>query len=123
MAFTHLHVHTQYSLLDGASRITELVDKAKSLDMTAIAITDHGVLYGVIDFYKACKNAGIKPILGMEAYVAPKSMESREGLREYAHLILLAKDDVGYHNLMKLSSLAFIKGYYYKPRIDYNLLE
>lgn len=120
--FTHLHVHTQYSLLDGAARINDLVARAKELDMTALSITDHGVMYGVVDFYKACKKAGIKPILGMEAYVAPRSMEEREGVREYAHLILLAKNNLGFKNLMKLSSLAFTEGFYYKPRIDYDVL-
>lgn len=124
MAFTHLHVHTQYSLLDGAARIEELVACAKDYGMGALAITDHGVMYGVVDFYKACKKAGIKPILGMEAYVAPRSMEDREGSkdREYAHLILLCKNETGYKNLMRLSSEAFLRGYYYKPRIDYDFL-
>ncbi|MDO4567478.1 MAG: DNA polymerase III subunit alpha [Clostridia bacterium] len=123
MAFTHLHVHTQYSLLDGAARITDLVKRAKQLGMTALAITDHGAMYGVIDFYKACVGAGIKPIIGIETYVAPGSMEERQGVREYAHLVLLAKNQTGYHNLMQLTSLAFTKGFYYKPRIDYELLE
>lgn len=123
-SFTHLHVHTQYSLLDGAARISELVARAKALGQTALAITDHGVMYGVIDFYKACVKEGVKPILGMEAYVAPRSLRDREGAqdREYAHLILLAKNDVGYRNLMYLSSEAFLHGFYYKPRIDYDLL-
>ena len=123
--FTHLHVHTQYSLLDGAARINELVARAKAQGQTALAITDHGVMYGVIDFYKACKKEGIKPILGMEAYVAPRSMRDRQGAqdREYAHLVLLAKNQTGYQNLMLLSSEAFVHGFYYKPRIDYDLLE
>ncbi len=120
--FTHLHVHTQYSLLDGAARINDLVARAKQLDMNALAITDHGSMYGVIDFYKECKKQGIKPILGMEAYVAPRSLEDREGVREYAHLVLLAKNQQGYKNLIQLSSAAFVKGFYYKPRIDYDLL-
>ncbi len=125
MAFTHLHVHTQYSLLDGAARIEELVARAKSNGMQALAITDHGVMYGVVEFYKACKKEGILPILGMEAYVAPRSMEDRDGPkdREYAHLILLCKNQTGYQNLMRLSSEAFLRGFYYKPRIDYDLLE
>ena len=123
MAFTHLHVHTQYSLLDGAARIPELVKKAKALGMDALAITDHGAMYGVIDFYKECQKQGIKPILGMEAYVAPRSLKDREGQREYAHLILLAKNQTGYQNLMRLSSIAFVEGFYYKPRIDYTVLE
>ena len=123
--FVHLHVHTQYSLLDGAARIPELVSTAKKLGQTAMAITDHGVMYGVIDFYRACRKEGLKPILGMEAYIAPRSMFDRDGAqdREYAHLILLAKNGIGYQNLMTLSSEAFIHGFYYKPRIDYDLLE
>lgn len=122
--FVHLHVHTQYSLLDGAARIPELVRRAKSLGQDALAITDHGVMYGVIDFYRACEKEGIKPILGMEAYVAPRSRFARDGSqdREYAHLILLAKNETGYKNLMLLSSEAFLHGFYYKPRIDYDLL-
>ena len=104
--FTHLHVHTVYSLLDGASKIPALVSRAKELGMDSIAITDHGVMYGVIDFYKECTKQGIKPILGMEAYVAPASLYDREGTREYNHLILLAKNQTGYKNLMKLSSIA-----------------
>lgn len=122
--FVHLHVHTQYSLLDGASRIKELVRRAKELGQTAMAITDHGVMYGVIDFYRACLAEGIKPILGIETYVAPRGYTVKEGRedREYGHLILLAKNQKGYENLMYLSSEAFIHGYYYKPRIDYDLL-
>ena len=122
--FTHLHVHTQYSLLDGAARISDLVARAKALGQTSLAITDHGVLYGVIDFYKACQKEGVRPIIGMEAYVAPRSLQDREGAqdREYAHLILLCKNETGYKNLMVLSSEAFLHGFYYKPRIDYDLL-
>ncbi|HWP22087.1 MAG TPA: DNA polymerase III subunit alpha [Candidatus Cryosericum sp.] len=122
--FTHLHVHTQYSLLDGAARIPDLIRRAKSTGQTALAITDHGVMYGVIDFYKACKKEGVKPIIGMETYVAPRSMTDREGTqdREYAHLILLCKNETGYQNLMFLSSEAFLRGFYYRPRIDYDLL-
>ena len=101
--FVHLHVHTEYSLLDGASSIKELVSKAKDLGQKAIAITDHGNMYGVVDFYSACKNAGIKGIIGCEVYVAPNSLYEKESrVREYSHLVLLAKNDVGYHNLMKL---------------------
>jgi len=124
VAFTHLHVHTQYSLLDGAARIGELVARAKESGMRSLAITDHGVMYGVIEFYKACKKEGIKPIIGMEAYVAPRSMLDRDGPkdREYAHLILLCKNERGYKNLIRLSSEAFLQGFYYKPRIDYELL-
>lgn len=122
--FTHLHVHTQYSLLDGAARIGDLVKRAKEIGQTSLAITDHGNMYGVIEFYKACKNAGIKPILGMEAYVAHKSRFDKNGTqdRENAHLVLLAKNETGYKNLMFLSSEAFLHGFYYKPRIDYDLL-
>ena len=123
MAFTHLHVHTQYSLLDGSARIPELVSQAKALGMDSLAITDHGAMYGVIDFYKECKKQGIKPILGMETYVAPRSLHDKEGYREYAHLILLAKNQQGYQNLMRLSSIAFVDGFYYRPRIDYSVLE
>ena len=123
--FTHLHVHTQYSLLDGAARIPDLVKRAKSLGQTALAVTDHGVMYGVIDFYKACQKEGIKPLIGMETYVAPRSMRDREGSqdRDYGHLILLCKNQTGYENLMYLSSEAFLNGFYYRPRIDYDLLE
>ena len=122
--FVHLHVHTQYSLLDGAARIPELVRRAKSLGQDALAITDHGVMYGVIDFYRACEKEGIKPILGMEAYVAPRSRFDRDGSqdREYAHLILLAKNETGYKNLCYLVSAAFTEGFYIKPRIDWALL-
>ncbi len=122
--FVHLHVHTQYSLLDGASRINDLVNRAKALDQKALAITDHGVMYGVIDFYRACKAEGIKPILGMETYVARNRHDSTDAKeRDAAHLILLAKNQTGYQNLMYLSSEAFIHGFYYKPRIDYALLK
>ncbi len=122
--FVHLHVHTQYSLLDGAARIPDLVKRAKALGQDALAITDHGVLYGVIDFYRACKKEGIKPILGIEAYITKGKYDAtnvRE--RDYAHLILLAKNQTGYQNLMLLSSESFTHGFYYKPRIDYDLLE
>ena len=124
-SFVHLHVHTQYSLLDGAARIPELCKRAKELGQTALAITDHGVMYGVIDFYRACKAEGIKPILGMEAYVAKGRYDAAGDARDRdsAHLILLAKSETGYRNLMFLSSEAFIHGFYYKPRIDYDLLE
>ncbi|MBR0082029.1 MAG: DNA polymerase III subunit alpha [Clostridia bacterium] len=122
--FVHLHVHTQYSLLDGAARIPELVQRAKALGQPALAITDHGVLYGVIDFYRACKKEGIRPILGMEAYLTKGRYDATDVRdRETAHLILLAKNETGYQNLMLLSSEAFTHGFYYKPRIDYDLLE
>ena len=123
MAFTHLHVHTEYSLLDGASRIADLASRAKELGMDSIAITDHGCMYGVIDFYNACRKQGIKPIIGMEAYVAKNSRFDKNSARDHSHLILLCKNETGYKNLMKLSSIAFVEGFYYKPRIDYDLLE
>ena len=123
--FVHLHVHSEFSLLDGANRIKDLPVRAKELGMKAIAITDHGVMYGVIDFYKACKKEGIKPIIGCEVYVAPRSRFDKDGQadKEYNHLILLAKDTTGYKNLSKLVSLGFTEGYYYKPRIDLEILE
>lgn len=124
MSFVHLHLHTEFSLLDGSSRIKELVKHVKELGMTACAITDHGVMYGVIDFYNECKKEGIKPIIGCEVYVAPESRfkKSKTGER-YNHLILLAENNTGYKNLMKLVSGGFTEGFYYKPRIDYELLE
>ena len=122
--FVHLHVHTQYSLLDGAARIPDLVKKAKESGQPALAITDHGVLYGIIDFYRACKKEGIKPIIGIEAYITKGRYDATEVReRDYAHLILLAKNETGYQNLMLLSSESFTHGFYYKPRIDYDLLE
>lgn len=125
MAFTHLHVHTEFSLLDGSSKIKEIVAKAKDIGMDSLAITDHGVMYGVIDFYRAAKDAGIKPILGCEVYVAPGSRFDKEaGANEdrYHHLVLLAENDLGYHNLMKIVSRGFTEGFYYKPRVDYEVL-
>ena len=122
--FVHLHIHSEYSLLDGAIRIKDLPARAKELGMKAIAITDHGVMYGVIDFYKACKNEGIKPIIGCEVYVATKSrFDKGPEDKKYNHLILLAKNNQGYKNLSKLVSIGFIDGYYYKPRIDLEVLE
>ena len=126
MSFTHLHVHTEYSLLDGSSKIKELVARVKELGMDSIAITDHGVMYGVIDFYRAAKEAGIKPIIGCEIYVAPGSRFDRESVKgedRYYHMVLLAKNDLGYHNLMKIVSRGFTEGFYYKPRVDYEVLE
>lgn len=126
MAFTHLHVHTEYSLLDGSCKIRELVSRAKELGMDSMAITDHGVMYGVIDFYRAAREVGIKPIIGCEVYVAPGSRFDREntsGEDRYYHLILLAENDTGYHNLMKIVSKGFVDGYYYKPRVDYEVLQ
>ncbi len=126
MAFTHLHVHTEYSLLDGSSKIGEITARAKELGMDSMAITDHGVMYGVIDFYRAAKAAGIKPILGCEVYVAPGSRFDKEaGVSEdrYYHLVLLAENNTGYANLMKIVSKGFVDGFYYKPRVDYEVLE
>ncbi len=125
MAFTHLHVHTEYSLLDGSSKIKEIVARAAELGMDSLAITDHGVMYGVIDFYKACKAAGIKPIIGCEVYVAPGSRFEKEATvsdERYRHLILLAENDRGYKNLMKIVSKGFTEGFYYKPRVDMEVL-
>ncbi len=123
--FVHLHVHSEFSLLDGASRVKDLPARAKELGMDAIAITDHGVMFGAIDFYKACKANGIKPIIGCEVYVAPRTRFDKEpGIdNKYNHLILLAKNNNGYKNLSKLVSLSFLDGYYYKPRVDKELLE
>ena len=126
MAFTHLHVHTEYSLLDGSSKISELLPRAKELGMDSLAITDHGVMYGVIDFYKKAKEVGIKPILGCEIYVAPGSRFDREQSRgedRYYHLVLLAENNQGYKNLMKIVTRGFTEGYYYRPRVDYEILE
>lgn len=126
MGFTHLHVHTEYSLLDGSSKIGELVNRAKELGMDSLAITDHGVMYGVIDFYRAAKAAGINPVIGCEVYVAPGSRFDREAGGEnesrYHHLVLLAENNTGYANLMKIVSRGFTEGFYYKPRVDYEVL-
>ena len=122
--FVHLHIHSEFSLLDGANRIKDLPVRAKELGMKAMAITDHGVMYGVIDFYKACKKEGIKPIIGCEVYVASRTRFDKEPQdKKYYHLILLAKNNKGYQNLSKLVSLGFTEGYYYKPRIDLEILE
>ena len=125
MAFTHLHVHTEYSLLDGSGKIPELIQRAKELGQTALAVTDHGVMYGVIDFYKAAKAAGIKPILGCEIYVTPGSRfdrDNKKGEARYYHLILLAENNEGYENLTKIVSRGFVDGFYYKPRVDFETL-
>jgi len=125
MAFTHLHVHTEYSLLDGSNKIKEYVKRVKELGMNSAAITDHGVMYGVIDFYKAAKEAGINPIIGCEVYVAPNSRWDKEvsgGEERYHHLVLLAENNQGYANLMKIVSRGFTEGYYYKPRVDMEIL-
>lgn len=126
MSFTHLHVHTEYSLLDGSSKIKELIHQTKELGMDSIAITDHGAMYGVIDFYKAARTEGIKPIIGCEIYVITGSRfdkDSRKGEHRYYHLVLLAENNTGYHNLMKIVSRGFTEGFYYKPRVDYEVLE
>ena len=123
--FVHLHMHSEFSLLDGANRIKDLPVRAKELGMDAMAITDHGVMFGAIDFYKACKANGVKPIIGCEVYVAPRTMTDKDPVLDakYNHLILLAKDNNGYKNLIKLVSLGFTDGFYYKPRIDKETLE
>ncbi len=126
MAFTHLHVHTEYSLLDGSCKIRELTARAKELGMDSMAITDHGAMYGVIDFYRAAREEGIKPIIGCEVYVSPGSRFDREtvnGEDRYYHLVLLAENNRGYENLMKIVSKGFIDGFYYKPRVDYEILQ
>ena len=125
MEFVHLHTHTEYSLLDGANKIKELPARAKELGMKAMAITDHGVMFGVVDFYKECKKVGIKPIIGCEVYVAPRTRHDKDPELDskYNHLILLAKDNNGYKNLAKLVSLGYTEGFYYKPRIDKEILE
>ena len=122
MGFAHLHVHTEYSLLDGSNKIKECISRVKELGMDSVAITDHGVMFGVIDFYRAAKAAGIKPVLGCEVYVAPGSRFDKEavgsGDDRYYHLVLLAENNEGYQNLMKIVSIGFTEGYYYKPRVD-----
>lgn len=123
--FTHLHLHTQFSLLDGACRLSELVSRARELGMTSLAITDHGNMYGAVDFYKECKKQGIKPIIGCEVYVAPHSRFDKDKTRDgkYSHLVLLVKNETGYKNLIKMVSQSFTEGFYFKPRIDRDLLE
>src|SRR3954467_6361349 len=124
--FAHLHLHTHYSLLDGFNRIPELVKQTKSLGMTACAITDHGNLYGAVEFYRECKDGGINPVVGYEAYLAPNSRHDKKAARQgdaYSHLTLLAKNATGFKNLIKLSSIAFLEGFYYHPRIDREILE
>ncbi|MBR1560396.1 MAG: DNA polymerase III subunit alpha, partial [Clostridia bacterium] len=121
--FAHLHLHTEYSLLDGACRIKPLVERLKALGMRSCAVTDHGVMYGVVDFYRACKDAGIHPVIGCEVYVCP-DMDNKTSLtRDYSHLILLCENETGYRNLSRMVSEAFIRGYYYRPRVDYKLLK
>ena len=126
MEFTHLHVHTEYSLLDGSAKIKELVARAAELGYDSLAITDHGVMYGVIDFYEAARAVGIKPIIGCEVYVSPGSRFDREvnkGEDRYYHLVLLAENNTGYKNLSKIVSRGFTEGFYYKPRVDMEVLK
>jgi DNA polymerase III subunit alpha len=120
--FCHLHVHTHYSALDGACKVDDLVKRAAELGMPALAITDHGVLSGIIQFYLQCKAKGVKPIIGLEAYVVEDRFRKEGQNEERWHLTLLAKDETGYRNLLKLGSAAFLEGYYYKPRMDYSIL-
>ena len=121
MSFVHLHVHSEYSLLDGACRTDKLAKRVKELGQSAVALTDHGVMYGAVAFYKACRAEGVKPIIGCEVYVAPRNMTDREHGRDndYSHLILLCKNETGYRNLCYLVSMAFTDGFYIKPRIDW----
>ena len=123
--FVHLHIHSEFSLLDGANRIKDLPARGKELGMDSIALTDHGVMFGVVDFYKECKKQGVKPIIGCEVYVAPRTRFDKEPNidNHYYHLILLAKNETGYKNLTHLVSMGFTEGFYYKPRIDYEILE
>ena len=125
MAFCHLHLHTQYSLLDGCCRIDNLLDRVSELGQTSVAITDHGVMYGAIEFYKAAKKRGINPIIGCEVYVAPRSRTDKQKGpdSEYSHLVLLCENNEGYENLIKMVSLSFTEGFYSKPRVDKELLE
>src|SRR4051812_33342299 len=125
-SFVHLHCHSHYSLLDGANRIPELVKRTKEQGQNAIALTDHGNLYGAIEFYRECKGAGINPIIGNEAYVAPTRRTDREARKRGDagyHLTILARDNAGYRNLIKMASIAFLEGYHYVPRIDKEVLE
>ena len=123
--FVHLHVHTEYSLLDGAARIDKLLDRASELGQSAIAITDHGVMYGCAEFYQKAVKRGIKPIIGCEVYVANGDRAARTRYSDYgySHLVLLAKNNIGYSNLMKIVSDSFLKGFYYKPRTDMGVLK
>jgi DNA polymerase-3 subunit alpha len=123
--YVHLHNHTQYSLLDGLTKVPALIERVKELGMDSVAMTDHGTMSGAIEFYKAGKSAGVKPIIGMEAYMAPRTHNDRDPSkdRQYFHLTLIAMSNAGYQNLMRLSTIANLEGFYYKPRIDHDLLE
>src|SRR5687768_16174699 len=123
--FTHLHVHSHYSLLDGMGKVRPLLEQAKALGMDAIALTDHGSMYGIIDLIKTAKDVGLKPIVGFEAYLAPNGHQNKRGKIDAnpRHVTLLAQNNAGYKNLIKLTTTAHLQGYYYKPRIDYPLLE
>jgi len=125
MYFTHLHVHSHYSLLDGLSKIDELLDLAKKMGLDALALTDHGVLYGAIEFYTKAKEKGIKPIIGCEVYLAPRALTDKTPKvdTKFYHLILLAKNQIGYHNLIKLVTIGELEGFYYKPRVDKEVLK
>ena len=123
MAFAHLHLHTEYSLLDGACRIKPLMKRLQELGIKHCAVTDHGVMYGVVDFYTACLEAGIHPVIGCEAYICPDRFDKTYVSREYSHIILLCENQTGYRNLTKLISAGFTEGFYYRPRLDYTLLK
>lgn len=120
--FVHLHLHTQYSLLDGACMIDRLLDRLEEMGQGACAITDHGVMYGVVEFYQKCLARGIHPVIGCEVYVCPDMEDKSQAGKEYSHLILLCENQQGYRNLCKLVSEGFVRGFYYKPRVDYALL-
>ena len=124
MSFVHLHVHSEYSLLDGLSHIPQLIERTKSLDMPAVALTDHGTMFGAIEFYRTARAAGVKPIVGMEAYLAPRTMSDRDPQKDSRayHLLLLAENDTGYQNLLQIASAAQLQGFYYKPRVDREFL-
>lgn len=116
--FVHLHVHSEYSLLDGLSKIKNLVKRVKELDMPAVALTDHGAMFGAIEFYKECVKESVKPLIGMEGYIVSKDLHEKTGKSDNNHLLLIAKNFTGYQNLMKLSSIAHLEGFYYRPRFD-----
>ncbi len=121
--FVHLHTHSHYSLLDGLGTIDDLIKRAKANGATALALTDHGVMYGAIEFYQKCKKNGLKPIIGVEAYISPTTLDDKSSKEKPYHLILLAKDYQGYKNLLQLTTIAHLEGYYYKPRIDWDTLK